>query len=121
MVYANRALILSQMGDSAGAVADLSKVIARGWKWGLAFRLRADALFKAKKWRAAMLDAQLAAKLDPADADSWFILGMARSMLGGESAQALAELDRAAALKPSLGAFRDAVREKLSKEKGAAR
>ena len=60
--------------------------------------MRADALFKAKKWRAAMTDAELAAKLDPSDADAWFILGMARSMLGGDPAQALAELDRAAAL-----------------------
>ncbi len=113
MVYANRALILSQMGDAPGAVADLSRVIARGWKWGLAFRMRADALFKAKKWRAAMTDAELAAKLDPADADAWFILGMARSMLGGDSAQALAELDRAAALKPALAGFRDMARERL--------
>ncbi len=121
MVYANRALVLSQMGDVPGAVADLSKVIARGWKWGLAFRMRADALFKAKKWRAAMTDAELAAKLDPSDADAWFILGMARSMLGGDSAQALAELDRAAALKPALAGFRDSVREKLRKVEGGAR
>ncbi len=113
MVYANRALILSQMGDAPGAVAALSKVIARGWKWGLAFRMRADALFKAKKWRAAMIDAELAVKLDPADADAWFILGMARSMLGGDGAQALVELDRAAALKPALAGFRDKVRERL--------
>ena len=115
MVYANRALILNQMGDSAGAVLDLSRVIAKGWKWPLAFKLRADALFKTKKWRAAMSDAELAAKLDPSDADAWFILGMSRSMLGGDPALALAELDRAAALKPSLAPFRDSVREKLAK------
>ena len=121
MVYANRALVLSQMGDAPGAVADLSKVIARGWKWGLAFRMRADALFKAKKWRAAMTDAELAAKLDPSDADAWFILGMARSMSGGDSGQALTELDRAAALKPALAGFRDSVREKLGKVEGGAR
>lgn len=46
---------------------------------------------------------------------------MARSMLGGDAAQALADLDRAAALKPSLGPFRDAVREKLAKEKACGK
>lgn len=118
MVYAQRGLILSRMGDSNGAVLDLSKVIAKGWKWALAFRLRADALFKAGKWKAALADAELAVRLDPSDADAYFIRAMARAKLGGDPALVLADLERAADLKPAFAPFRDKAREKLGKEPG---
>lgn len=121
MVYAQRALILNRMGDTNGAVLDLSRVIAKGWKWSLAFKIRADALFKAGKWKAALADAELAVRLDPSDPDAYFIRAMARSKLGGDPKLILADLDEAARLRPALAPFRDQARARLANDKGPGR
>ncbi len=115
MTFAQRALILNQMNDSRGAVLDLSRVIAKGWKWSLAFKMRADALFKAGRWRAAMEDAEIALRLDPQDADAYFIRAMARGKLQGAAELVLADLEKAAALKPALAPFLEQARERFRK------
>jgi tetratricopeptide (TPR) repeat protein len=102
MAYAQRGLARSDLKDYNGAILDLSKAIAMGMVWNPLYKMRAQALIKAKQNAAAAQDADLAILLDPKDGDAYAVRAMAKLGEGGVSTESiLADLQEAARLDPA--------------------
>ncbi len=101
MAWAQRGLARVRLDDNDGAIPDLSRAIAMGMVWNVLYRLRAEALIKAKRYAAAIGDASIAVSLDPKDASAYAARAAAKMGAGLSADQILADFDAAARLDPA--------------------
>ncbi|MEA5534145.1 tetratricopeptide repeat-containing serine protease family protein [Crocosphaera sp. XPORK-15E] len=103
--YFSRGLILSQINDHQGAIADLTKIINNGREFDpdmlkQTYFMRASNYSTLKEWNKAIADFTKIIELDPNNAEHYFVRGLYRHLEGKDLQGALADLTKAIALKP---------------------
>lgn len=104
MAHAVKGFALNDAKDYNGAIIETSQAIAKGWQDPTLFSVRAQALEKAGQLKAALEDADLAARLEPNKANHLYTRGVIQMQLdlkeGRMDGRFLADLKRAATLDP---------------------
>lgn len=104
MAHAVKGFALNDAKDYNGAIIETSQAIAKGWNDPTLFSVRAQALEKAGQLKAALEDADLAARLEPNNANHLYARGVIQMQLdvkeGRIDGRFLEDLKRAATLDP---------------------
>jgi tetratricopeptide (TPR) repeat protein len=106
MAQFQRGYLRGEMNDHNGAIIDLTKAIALGWKDKVLFKLRGNSLLFAGRYAAALEDAEMAVALSPDYAAAYYLRATVKLQLKRPIAEVLADLKIAAELDPAkYGAF----------------
>lgn len=110
MAHAVKGFVLNDMKDYNGAIIETSQAMAKGWSDPVLFSVRAQALEQVGQLKAALHDADLAARLAPETASNFYLRASIQRKLdvqeGRVDGRFLADLKRAAELDPAkFGAF----------------
>ena len=105
MAHAVKGFALNDAGDHNGAIIETTQAMAKGWHDPTLFAVRAQALEKAGQLKAALEDADMAARLEPNNANHYITRGMIQMKLdiaeGRVDGRFLADLEKAAKLDPA--------------------
>lgn len=114
--YRERALANFAKGNFDKAIDDLSAAIEKSSEPVKLYNLRAQAKFRKKDWGAAIVDYNMAIKLDPKFPDAYFYRGL--TLLNqGKEVEAQKDFDKFLELAPDKKAFLEKWIEKTRRER----